>query len=138
VNPVIAESLLQVCAQVIGNDAAITFGGAAGNFELNVMMPVITHNLMESITCLGNAVRMFDEKCIQGIEANAAKIDSLIEQGLMLATALAPTLGYDKAAGIAKTAFKEGATVRQIAERETDLSKDELDKILDPKNMVSS
>ncbi|MCB0406049.1 MAG: class II fumarate hydratase [Bdellovibrionales bacterium] len=136
VNPVIAESLLQVCAHVVGNDAAIAFGGAAGNFELNVMMPVIAHNLLESIIFLANAVKMFEAKCVRGIEANSDKINSLVEQGLMLATSLAPKIGYDNAAAIAKTAYKQNKTIREVAKEMTDLSESELKELLDPAKMV--
>ncbi len=136
VNPVIPEALLQVCVQVIGNDVAVTLGGASGNFELNVMMPVIAHNLLESINLLSNASKMFAEKCVVGLEADTEKISSLIEQGLMLATALAPAVGYDQAAAIAKKAYKENKTVRQVAREMVDLAEEELDALLDPKKMV--
>jgi fumarate hydratase, class II len=136
VNPVIAESLLQVCAQVIGNDVTISISGASGNFELNTMMPVIAHNLLQSIECLANAVKIFDEKCIQGIEANTERIEETIRRSLMLATALAPVVGYDKAAEISKRAFKENKTIREIAETALKLPKKQLDEILDPAKMV--
>lgn len=136
VNPVIPEALLQVCAQVIGNDTTITIGAMSGSFELNVMMPVIAHNLLQSITTLGNAVKVFTTKCVDGIEANKQKINDMIEKSLMLSTALAPIVGYDKAAEISKKAFAENKTVREIAQSMVDLSKDQLDKILDPAQMV--
>lgn len=136
VNPVIPESLLQVCAQVVGNDAAITWGGASGSFELNVMMPLIAHNLLQSIHILSGAVKMFDEKCVRGIEPNMVRIEETIERSLMLATPLAPIVGYDKAAEISKTAFKENKTVRQVALEKLDLSKEQLAEILDPSKMV--
>lgn len=136
VNPVIPESLLQVCAQVMGNDLAITLGGQAGNFELNVMMPMIAHNLLQSIDILANAISMFDEKCVQGIEPNTARIAETIERSLMLATPLAPVIGYDKAAEISKKAFKENKTVSQVALETLDISKEELKKILDPSKMI--
>jgi fumarate hydratase class II len=136
VNPVIAESLLQVCAQVTGNDLAVTIGGQSGSFELNVMMPVIAHNLLESILCLANGVKMFDEKCVKGIEANVSKIEETVERSLMLATPLAPVVGYDKAAEISKKAFIENKTVREMAKSMTDLSAEKLDEILDPSKMV--
>lgn len=136
VNPVIPESLLQVCAQVIGNDTVITLGGMSGNFELNVMMPLIAHNLLQSITCLGAAVKMFDEKCVKGIEANKKRIEETIERSLMLSTSLAPVVGYDKAAEISKKAFAEGKTVREIALTMVDISQEQLNQILDPAQMV--
>ncbi len=136
VNPVIPESLLQVCAQVIGNDVAISVGGMSGSFELNVMMPMIAHNLLQSISILSGAVTIFEEKCVRGIQANRQKIDETIERGLMLATALAPAVGYDKAAEISKKAFAENKTIREVASSVADLSKAQLDELLDPKKMV--
>ncbi len=136
VNPVIPESLLQVCAQVMGNDLVVTLGGQSGSFELNVMMPLIAHNLLQSIQILASGVKMFDEKCAQGIEANTARILETVERSLMLATPLAPVVGYDKAAEISKKAFAENKTVREIALATLDLSKDQLNEILDPSKMV--
>jgi len=136
VNPVIPEAVLQVCAQVMGNDLTVTQGGAAGNFELNVMMPVMAHNLLQSIDCLTNVIKIFDDKCIRNVEAIQWKIDETIERGLMLATALAPEVGYDKAAEIAKRAFKENKTIREMAAEMTNLSPDQLKKLLDPKKMI--
>ncbi len=136
VNPVIPEALLQVCAQVQGNDLAIALGGQSGSFELNVMMPLIAHNLLQSIEILAGGVKIFDEKCIQGIEANVARINETVERSLMLATPLAPVVGYDKAAEISKIAFKENKTVRQVALEKLDLSKEKLNEILDPSKMV--
>ena len=136
VNPVIPESLLQVCAQVIGNDVAITFGGQAGNFELNVMMPLIAHNLLQSISLLAAAVKLFDAKCVRGIEANLVRIEETVERSLMLATPLAPVVGYDKAAEISKKAFAENKTIREIATATLSLSAEELNKILDVSGMV--
>jgi fumarate hydratase, class II len=136
VNPVIPESLLQVCAQVIGNDLAVTWGGANGNFELNVMMPLIARNLLDSIQFLSNAVSVFEEKCVRGIEANTKKIDETVERSLMLATTLAPVVGYDKATEIAKKAFAENKTVREIARGMVDLTDKQLSELLDPSKMV--
>lgn len=132
VNPVITESLIQVGGQVIGNDAAITIGGVYGNFELNVMMPLIAHNLLQSIELLTNATRVFIEKCIAGLEADAEKCQSTIEQSLAMCTALAPKIGYDNAAKIAKEAFETGKTVREVALEKAGLDKATLDKLLDP------
>lgn len=136
VNPVIPESLLQVCAQVIGNDAAVTWGGANGNFELNVMMPLIGHNLLQSITCLATAVSVFEEKCVRNTEANLRKIEETVERSLMLATTLAPVVGYDKAAEISKKAYTENKTVREVARTLVDLSEAQLSELLDPSKMV--
>lgn len=136
VNPVIPEALLQVCAQVMGNDLAITMGGQAGNFELNVMMPMIGHNLLQSIDILGRAVRVFNEKCAVGIEANPVRIAETVERSLMLATPLAPVIGYDKAAEMAKRAFKENKTIRELATAELKMSAAELSTLLDPTKMT--
>lgn len=136
VNPVIPEALLQVCAQVMGNDFAVTMGGQAGNFELNVMMPMIAHNLLSSIELLSNGIKVFNEKCIRGIEANTTRIEETVERSLMLATPLAPVVGYDKAAEIAKKAFQENKTIRELAKKETNLSNKELNEILNPALMT--
>jgi fumarate hydratase class II len=136
VNPVIAESLTMVCAQVIGNDATIALAGASGNFELNVMMPVAAYNLLQSINLLANAVSNFDAKCVQGITATD-RGPHLVEQGLALCTALVPAIGYDAAAAISKHAFTSGRTIREVALEETKLSKEELDKLLDPFKMTA-
>lgn len=136
VNPVIAESVLQVCAQVIGNDAAITVGGQAGNFELNVMMPVMAHNLLESITILSRSAQNFAVKCVDGIEADEKKCREMIEGSLAMCTSLAPVIGYDAAAGIAKEAYRMGKTVRQVARLRKDLSAERLDQLLDPWSMT--
>lgn len=136
VNPVIAEAVCMVCAQVIGNDAVITIAGFSGNLELNVMMPVIAHNLLESIQVLSNASKIFAEKCISGISANHVQIEKMLDQSLAMATALTPEIGYDAAAAIAKKAYQSGKTVREVAEEENALPKAKLDKILDPKTMI--
>src|SRR5213075_2613602 len=114
VNPVMCESTMMVCAQVFGNDAAITWAGANGNFELNVMMPVMAHDLLESIRLLANVVDVFCEKCIAGIKANKARCEELVELSMALVTALAPKIGYDRAAEIAKESVQTGKTVRQL------------------------
>ena len=136
VNPVIAESVLQVCAQVIGNDAAITVGAQAGNFELNVMMPMIACNLLNSIKLLSNVVFIFKTKCIDGIKANKNVCENTIEKSLALCTALVPHIGYDKAAELAKRAYKTGKTIRQICIEEKVLDKNTLAKALDPRAML--
>ena len=126
VNPVIAESVAMVAAQVMGNDATITIAGQSGNFELNVMLPLIAYNLLQSIDLLANAAENLTDQCVSGIEATE-RGPELVEQGLMLATALAPVVGYDKAAEISKEAYKTGKTIREIARENTDLSEEELD-----------
>jgi len=136
VNPVMAESLMQVCAQVIGNDATITLGGLSGNFELNVMMPLIAHNLLQSIGLLSGAVRAFEENCLQGLEADRERCEGLIEESLAMCTALAPVVGYDRAAEIAKQAYQNGKTVRDVARESLDMDEDELERLLDPRPMT--
>jgi fumarate hydratase class II len=136
VNPVIAESVVMVCAQVIGNDAAITIGGQAGNFELNVMMPVMTHNLLESIRLLAASADNFSVRCVSGIEANAERCAEMIEQSLAMCTALAPEIGYDEAAAIAKESYRTGKTVREIALERKILSPERLNELLDPMRMT--
>ncbi|OHB33563.1 MAG: aspartate ammonia-lyase [Desulfuromonadaceae bacterium GWC2_58_13] len=135
-NPVMAEALIQACAQVIGNDAAITLGGLAGNFELNVMMPLMTHNLLQAIELLGKASTQFTIKCVVGLQADRRRCESLVEQSLAMVTALAPAIGYDKAAAIAKKAWESGKTVREIAKQEQLLPDTDLDRILDPRPMT--
>jgi fumarate hydratase class II len=136
VNPVIAESLIMVAAQVIGNDATIAIAGASGNFELNVMMPVAAYNLIQSIELLAAAVSNFTLKCIDGLTAtdNGPK---LVERGLALCTALVPAVGYDIAAAIAHEAYTSGQTVREVARQKTKLSEEELTTLLDPMRMTA-
>ena len=136
VNPVLAESLTQVCAQVIGNDTTITIAGQSGNFELNVMMPIMAHNMIESIEILSNVSRVFATDCIAGIEADKDKCESTIEKSLAMCTSLAPVIGYDKAAGVAKKAFKENKTVREVVNEDKILEKKEADRVLNPKDMI--
>jgi fumarate hydratase, class II len=138
VNPVIPESLLQVCAHVIGSDSAITLGGLSGNFELNVMMPLIAYHSLQSIRLLANAVSNFSKRCIEGLTADRERCEEMVERSLALATALAPRVGYDEAARIAKRAYTERKTIRQIAQEEGLLSEKELSRLLDPRSMVSS
>ena len=137
VNPVIPESLIQVCAQVIGNDAAITLGGLSGNFELNVMMPLIARNLLESIRLLGNAVSNFSSRCIEGLEADRERCEEMIEKSLALATALAPRTGYNEAARIARKAYEQQKTIRQVAEEEGLFTEKEVNHLLDPRSMIA-
>ncbi len=136
VNPVLAESLTQVCAQVIGNDLTISIAGQSGNFELNVMMPVMAHNIIESVEILSNISRVFALDCISGIEVNKKECEGTIEDSLAMCTSLAPIIGYDKAAAVAKKAFKENKTVRQVVNEDKILDKKEADRILDPKTMI--
>ncbi|MDX1585991.1 MAG: class II fumarate hydratase, partial [Balneolaceae bacterium] len=136
VNPVIEESLTMVCAQVIGNDAAITIGGQSGNFELNVMLPLIAHNLLQSIEILANAARNFAERSVSGISVNKDRIREMVGKNPVLVTALNPIIGYDKAAKIAKTAFAENRSVLEVAREMTDLTDEELESALDPINMT--
>ncbi len=131
VNPVIPEVVVQVAAQVIGNDTAITVAGQAGNFELNVMLPVIAHNLLQSISLLSGSAALFCDKCVRGIEANEDRCRSYLEQSLALATALVPVIGYDRAALVAKIASETGGTIRETAIREKILPEDEVHRILD-------
>ncbi|MCB9029558.1 MAG: class II fumarate hydratase [Deltaproteobacteria bacterium] len=131
VNPVICESVMMVSAQVIGNDACITVCGQHGNFELNAMMPVLASNLLESISLISTTAANFAERCIEGIEANAEQCNEYAELSLATCTSLAPVIGYDKAAELAKRAYKEGKTVRQMAKEMKVLSDAELDKLLD-------
>ena len=136
VNPVMSEMMVQVCGQVIGNDAAVTAGCRESYFELNVGMPLIAHNLLESIRLLSNAARVFADRCVTGIEANTERCAELIEGSLAMCTSLAPLIGYDKAAAIAKTAFATGKTVRQVAMEQNALSSAELDAALNPMSMT--
>jgi fumarate hydratase class II len=136
VNPVIAESLLQVCVQVIGNDAAITLGGQSGNFELNVMLPVMAYNLLQSIQLLATASENFTTKCVVGLTANEARCSAMIEQSLAMCTSLAPEIGYDNAAKIAKESYRTGKTVRQVALEQKVLSPERLTVLLDPAQMT--
>ena len=135
-NPVICEAMIQVCAQVIGNDLAITIGGQGGVFELNLMLPLIAHNLMNSITILSNGTIVFTEKLIIGLKANKEKCAGYIEGSLAMCTSLAPVIGYDKAADIAYKAYNSGKTVREIAIEENVLDKDKLNELLDPVSMT--
>ena len=136
VNPVMCEMVVQVGAQVVGNDAAITLGGAFGNFELNVMLPVIAHNLLQAIELLSSASRVFARRCIVGLEADVAKCEGNIENSLAMCTALAPVIGYDKAAKIAKIAYETGRTIRQVALETSGLDKARLDQLLDARSQT--
>ena len=136
VNPVIAESVTMVCAQVIGNDVTVTLGGQAGNFELLVMLPVMAYNLLQSIELLAAASGNFASRCIEGIQANEQRCKDSIEGSLAMCTALAPEIGYDAAAKAAKEAYKTGKTVRQIAKEQKLLPEERLEKLMDPWGMT--
>jgi len=135
VNPVIPESVIQVVAQVIGNDTTIGIGGMSGNFELNVMMPVMAYDLLESIHIMATASANFADVCIDGLTATT-KGPEMLEKGLAISTALAPRIGYDAAAEISKEAFRTGRTIREVALERTNLSADELQRILNPESMT--
>ena len=136
VNPVMCEALTMVCAEVFGNDTCVTWAGANGHLELNVMMPVMAHDLLESIRILGNAAEVFADKCVAGIVANRKRCEELVEWSMAMVTSLAPKIGYDRAAEIAKEAAKTGKTVREICREKKILPETELDRILDPVRMT--
>jgi fumarate hydratase class II len=135
VNPVIAESLIQAAAQVIGNDAAVSVAAQGSYFELNMMMPVAAHNLLASIDLLAATAANFSEQCIKGLSATE-RGPQMVERGLAIATTLAPVIGYDAAAAIAKEAAASGRTIREVAREKTELSDEELGRILDPAAMT--
>ncbi len=136
VNPVIAESLAMVCAQVVGNDATVNIASQSGNFELNVMQPVACYNLLQSINLLASASLNFSERCIKGLKATS-KGPEMVERGLSLCTALVPAIGYDASAKIAHKAYETGKTIKEIAQQETNLSEAELNSLLDPYKMIT-
>ncbi|MFC1481005.1 class II fumarate hydratase [Candidatus Neomarinimicrobiota bacterium] len=136
VNPVICEAVIQVCGQVIGNDAVVTQGGLGGFFELNLMLPMIGRNLLESIDIIANACTMFREKLVVDLDVDVEKCADYIEGSLAMCTSLAPVIGYDAAAGIAKEAYATGRTVREVAREKKVLSEDELSRLLDPLSMT--
>jgi fumarate hydratase class II len=136
VNPVMCEMMMMVSAQVTGNDAAITISNTHGNFELNVMLPVIAHNLLQSVTILGNAARLMADKAIAGFTVNQDRISASLDRNPILVTALNSVIGYDKAAEIAKKAYKEGRPIKEVAAEMTDLSKAELNRLLDPRKLT--
>ena len=136
VNPVMAEALMMVAARVAGNHATITLCGGRGNFELNVMMPVMAHAFLESVALLANASRLFAERCVAGIGANEARARELLERNPSIATALNPRIGYDKAAEVAKEAARSGRSVREVVEEMGLLSGEELDRALDMRGMT--
>jgi len=136
VNPVMSEMVMQVAAQVIGNDATVAWSGANGNFELNVMMPVMAHNLLESVSLLANAARTFGAKCVDGIEVNAGRVRELLERNAVIVTALNPHIGYDNGARIVKQAAATGRPVRELVLEAGLMTADELDAALDLRKMT--
>jgi fumarate hydratase class II len=136
VNPTQCEAVTMLCCQVFGNDVAINFGGASGNFELNVFKPLIVHNFLQSVRLLADGMHSFDVHCAQGIEPDHTRISELMERSLMLVTALAPHIGYDKSAQIAKLAHREGTTLKQAALKLGYVKEDEFDQWVQPMNMI--
>jgi fumarate hydratase class II len=136
VNPVIPEATAMVAAQVIGNDTTITLGGQSGNFQLNVMLPLIAHNLLESVRLLANAARLLADSAIAGFTVNKARLAEALERNPILVTALNPVIGYEKGAAIAKQAYAEGKPIREVAQKLTDLSREQLAKLLDPTELT--
>ena len=136
VNPTQCEAMTMVCAQVMGNDAAIGFAGSQGNFELNVFKPVMIYNLLQSIYLLADTCNSFTEHCALGLEVNPERTQHYLENSLMLVTALNPVIGYDKAAKIAKKAFADGSNLKKACLALDFLTAEEFDKAVDPKNMV--
>jgi fumarate hydratase, class II len=127
---------MQVCAQVIGNATAVCWGGANGNLELNVMMPMMAHNILENIRLLTNVVRAFQDKCVSGIVANRERCEELVENSMAMVTSLVPSIGYDRAAEIAKESAATGKTIRQICREKQVLPEAELNRALDPIEMT--
>ena len=136
VNPTQCEALTQVCAHVMGNDAAVGFAGSQGHFELNVYKPMIAYNVLQSIQLLGDAAKNFAEKCVLGISADKGRIEKLMQESLMLVTALAPEIGYDNATKVAKTAHKNGTTLKQEALASGFVDEDKFDQIVKPELMI--
>jgi fumarate hydratase class II len=136
INPVICESMMMACCQVIGNDVVNTTANSRGDFQLNIMLPLIAHNLLESITILGNAARLVAEKAVLGFIVNEERISEAVERNPILVTALAPLIGYEKAAEIAKKAYAEGRKIKEVAAEMTGIPREELDRLLDPGSMT--
>ncbi len=136
VNPVICESMVQVSSQVIGNDLAITLGAQGGAFELNTMLPLIAHNLLQSINILSNAINMFNQKLLRNLKVNKNQCEQYIEKSLSMCTILVPVIGYDKTAQLAYEAYESNKTIRELLLEKNILSDKEVDKILDPLKMT--
>jgi fumarate hydratase class II len=136
VNPTQCEALTQVCVQIFGNHAAITFAGASGHFELNVFNPVMAYNFLQSVRLMADAAVSFTDNCVVGIQPREDNIRAGVERSLMLVTALAPTIGYDAAAKIAKAAHANGTTLREEALKTGLVSADDYDRLVDPLKMI--
>ena len=136
VNPTQAEAMTMLCAQVFGNDVALNIGGASGHFELNVYKPLVIHNFLQSARLLADGMASFEEHCVRGIEPNRDRIGEQLERSLMLVTALAPHIGYDRAAEIAKKAHKDGSTLREAANALGYVSEKDFDSWVRPGDMV--
>ena len=132
VNPVVPEAVCMVCAHVIGNDAAITVGGASGNFQLNVMLPMVAYNLLQSLELLANASRILADSAIEGFTVRTDRVNDALQRNPILVTALNPVIGYELGAATAKKAYTEGRPIKDVAREMTDLSEEELDRLLDP------
>ena len=137
VNPTQCEALTMVCAQVMGNHTTITVAGSQGHFELNVYKPVMAYNMLQSVTLLADSARSFADKCVVGITANEDRIADLMGRSLMLVTALAPTIGYDNATKVAKTAHKNGTTLREEAVALGFVTAEEFDEVVRPELMIA-
>ncbi|VDS09030.1 Fumarate hydratase class II [Paracoccus haematequi] len=137
VNPTQAEALTMVCAHVMGNDAAVTFAGSQGHFELNVYNPMMSYNVLQSMQLLGDAAGSFTDNMVVGTQANVARIEKLMKESLMLVTALAPTIGYDNATKVAKTAHKNGTTLREEAIALGFVDGETFDRVVRPEDMIS-
>jgi fumarate hydratase class II len=136
INPVVPEAVIMACVQVIANDSAVTIGNSRSEFELNVMLPLIGHNLLQSISLLGNAARLLAEKAVSGFSVNRERISEVLGHNPILVTALVPIIGYDKAAEIAKKAYAERRPIKEVAVEMTGLSEKEIEKLLDPRSMT--
>jgi fumarate hydratase class II len=136
INPVVAEAVNQVHKQVVGNDAAVSAGAAEGQIDLNLYKPVLAHNFLQSAELLTNASETFAEKFVAKLEADQEHCEERVEQSMALATALNPAIGYDKASAVAKTALKDGKTVREVAVEKGYLTEAEADEVLDPERMT--
>ena len=136
-NPTQCEALTMVCTQVMGNNTTISMAGSQGHFELNVYKPVMAYNMLQSITLLADSARSFADKCVVGITANEDRITELLQRSLMLVTALAPTIGYDNATKVAKTAHKNGTTLREEAVKLGFVTEEEFDKVVRPELMIA-
>jgi len=136
VNPVIPEAVMMIAAQVMGNDATIAIAGQSGNFQLNVMLPVIAYNLLQSIELLGNAARVLADSAIAGFSVNEARINAALERNPILITALNPVIGYEQGAKIAKQAYAEGRPILDVAAEHTTIARAELERLLDPRELT--